>query len=113
LSGKLRNKRELQAELGLPAADVPVISVIHRLVAQKGLDVVIEAFDRMMAMGVQFILLGIGDPRLEKTFTELMRKYPEQVSVRIEFNENLHTGFIQEAIFFLCRPGLSRADWDR
>jgi len=28
--------------------------------------VVIEAFDRMMAMGVQFILLGIGDPRLEK-----------------------------------------------
>jgi len=66
LSGKLRNKRELQAELGLPAADVPVISVIHRLVAQKGLDVVIEAFDRMMAMGVQFILLGSAIPGWKK-----------------------------------------------
>lgn len=89
LSGKRKNKRELQTELGLPAIDVPVVSVIHRLASQKGLDVVIAVFDKMMEMGIQFVLLGIGDPQLEKIFRKLMQKYPAQVSARIEFNEQL------------------------
>jgi len=89
LSGKMRNKAELQAELGLPVKNVPVVGVVHRLVSQKGLDVVIESFEKMMEMGIQFVLLGIGDPYLENTFLDLMEKYPGQVSVRIEFNEKL------------------------
>ena len=89
LSGKIRNKNELQAELGLPVKDVPVVGVVHRLVSQKGLDLVIEAFEDMMAMGMQFILLGVGDPHLEDAFRRLMQKFPGQVSVKIEFNEVL------------------------
>jgi len=89
LSGKMRNKNELQAELGLPVKNVPVAGVVHRLVSQKGLDIVVEAFEKMMEMGIQFILLGVGDPYLEEIFLDLMEKYPEQVSVRIEFNEKL------------------------
>lgn len=88
-SGKTRNKKELQTELGLPVKDVPVVGVVHRLVAQKGLELVIETFEEMMALGVQFVLLGVGDPYLEDTFLKFMKEYPEQVSVRIEFNEEL------------------------
>ncbi|ANX02077.1 glycogen synthase GlgA [Thermoclostridium stercorarium] len=89
LSGKRRNKSLLQAELGLPVENVPVVGVVHRLVLQKGLDLVIKAFDKMMELGIQFILLGTGDPNLEKCFVSLMHKYPRQVAVRIEFNEEL------------------------
>lgn len=89
LSGKARNKKDLQSELGLPVKNVPIISVIHRLASQKGLNLVIDTFEETMDMGAQFVLLGVGDPYLEETFLELMKKYPEQVSVRIEFNEAL------------------------
>lgn len=89
LSGKMRNKKDLQAELGLPVKNVPIVSIVHRLVDQKGLNIIIDAFEEIMAMEVQLILLGVGDPRFEKTFSELMEKYPQQVSVRIEFNEEL------------------------
>ncbi len=89
LSGKARNKKDLQSELGLPVENVPVIGVIHRLASQKALDFVIDTFEETMAMGAQFVLLGVGDPYLEDAFLELMERYPEQVSVRIEFNEPL------------------------
>jgi starch synthase len=101
LCGKVKNKKALQAELGLPQKDVPLVAVIHRLVAQKGLDLVIEAFDDMMALDTQFVLLGLGDPYLENTFMEYMKKYPEQVSVRIEFNGELAHRIYAGADIFL------------
>lgn len=89
LNGKVMNKKALQAELGLPQRDVPLAVVVHRLVSQKGLDLVLEAFDDMMKLDVQFVLLGLGDPYLEDSFTALMHQYPDKVAVRIEFNEPL------------------------
>lgn len=89
LSGKADNKKALQAELGLPQRDVPLVAVVHRLVAQKGLNLVLEAFEDMMALDTQFVLLGLGDPYLEDAFTVFMKKYPDRVSVKIEFNEGL------------------------
>lgn len=89
LNGKALNKKALQAELGLPQRDVPLVVVVHRLVSQKGLNLVIEAFEKMMNLDVQFALLGLGDPYLEETFTGFMKKHPDKVAVRIEFNEEL------------------------
>lgn len=89
LDMKLENKKALQKELGLPQKNVPLIGVVHRLVEQKGLFMVCEAFKQMMALDVQFVLLGIGDPYYENAFLQFMEEYPKQVSVRIEFNEKL------------------------
>ena len=98
----MQNKKELQKELGLPVNNDPIIGVVHRLVSQKGLDLVVETFEEMMAMGIQFVLLGIGDPHLEDTFTRLMEKYPDRVSVRIEFNEVLaHKIYAGSDIFLM------------
>lgn len=101
LNGKANNKKALQAELGLPQKDAPLVAVVHRLVAQKGLNLVLEAFEDMMALDAQFVLLGLGDPYLEGAFTEMMNKYPDKVSVKIEFNEELSHRIYAGADMFL------------
>ncbi|NLY17737.1 MAG: glycogen synthase GlgA [Clostridiaceae bacterium] len=101
LSLKAENKKLLQKELGLPQRNVPLICVIHRLVEQKGLFMVCDTFRQMMMMDVQFVLLGLGDPFYENAFLKFMKEYPEQVSVRIEFNENLAHKIYAGSDFFL------------
>lgn len=88
LSGKEENKRRLQGELGLendPRA--PLVGMISRLAEQKGFDLVIPAFDRMMALGIQFVLLGTGDPRYEEFFRKAAERYQGRVAALITFSE--------------------------
>jgi starch synthase len=65
LSGKAACKAALQREAGLPVrADLPVFSVVSRLVRQKGLDVLVAALDRILSLDLQLVILGTGDPDL-------------------------------------------------
>ena len=86
--GKEENKRRIQIELSLEADPrAPVIGVISRLAEQKGFDLIIPAFERMMDFGVQFVLLGTGDTNYEDFFREAARHYPGQVAALITFSE--------------------------
>ncbi len=87
-SGKEENKERLRAELGLaqePAA--PLVGMISRLAAQKGFDLVMAAFDRMMALGIQFVLLGTGAPEYEEFFRAAASRYPGRAAALITFSE--------------------------
>ena len=65
-------RKALQEEFGLPLRDVPVISMVTRLVAAKGMDIVAEFMDRILdEMDVQFVLLGTGDQEYEDFFRGL------------------------------------------
>ncbi len=87
-SGKAINKAKLQGELGLsPEPDVPLVGMISRLVDQKGLDLVMAAFDRMMSLGIQFVILGTGNPTYERFFREAAGKYPGKAAALITFSE--------------------------
>ncbi len=89
ISGKAINKAKLQDELGLPKReDVPLIGMVTRLVSHKGLDLVKRVFEDMLQNGVQFAILGSGEPEFEGFFHEMSEKYPESVALR--------TGFIPE-----------------
>lgn len=102
LNMKAENKKALQKELGLPQENVPLVGVVHRLVEQKGLFMVCEAFKQMMDLNVQFVLLGIGDPYYEDAFLEFMKKYPDKVSTNIDFNEELaHRIYAGSDIFLM------------
>jgi len=112
LNGKAENKKALQKELGLPRRDVPLIGVVHRLAEQKGLTMVLQSIEDMMALDVQFVLLGTGDPYLEDAFTRYMELFPDRISVSIEFNEKLahriYAGadiFLMPSIFEPCGLG--------
>ena len=87
LSGKTAEKAALQMELGLPVdPDVPLIGAISRMAPQKGIDLLAEALDRILGLGVQVAILGSGDPGLE---TALAARAGGNLSVTIGFSEAL------------------------
>jgi len=88
LAGKAENKRHIQDELGLEAdSRAPLVGVISRLAEQKGFNLIIPAFERMMDLGIQFVLLGTGASRYENFFREATHNYPGQVAALITFSE--------------------------
>ncbi|MBG90030.1 MAG: glycogen synthase GlgA [Verrucomicrobiales bacterium] len=89
MKGKLANKHDLQEEMGLPQSDQPLFGVVSRLVDQKGADIIIGALMELITSGMQFVLLGSGDPELERAFNDLQKKYPRNMAVHIGFDLGL------------------------
>ncbi|GLI85716.1 glycogen synthase [Rossellomorea marisflavi] len=89
LNGKKINKEQLQERLDLEKRDVPVISIISRLTAQKGLDLIRAVLHEMLEEDVQFIVLGSGDWEYEQFFREAAAANPDKVRVQIGFDEAL------------------------
>lgn len=88
LRDKIENKLELQRIYNLPIReDVPMLSMVTRLVAMKGLDLVSHIFDELLQEDIQFVLLGTGDRVYEDMLRYFQDKYPEKVASRIYFNE--------------------------
>lgn len=90
ISGKARCKAALQSEVSLPAsAYTPMIGTVARLVEQKGFDLLAAALDGIVAMGVQVVILGTGDPIFEEEFRRAEKRWPAQVRVVIGFDDGL------------------------
>ena len=88
-NGKLICKRALQREFKLPEADVPLLGAIGRMTSQKGFDLIEKAIPKLMTVDAQYVVLGTGDPAYEDNFKTLEARYPNQVGVRIGFDEAL------------------------
>lgn len=90
LKGKAACKKDLQKLSGLPLdKKAPLIGLISRLADQKGFDLIRAAADALMALPIQFVLLGTGDPHYEAFFRELEQRYPEKVRAHIGFDAAL------------------------
>ena len=102
LSVKRQCKTSLRNNLGLPDEfDTPLIAMISRLTAQKGIDLVESIFDRLMERDVQIVLLGSGEARFEQFFRDAARRYPGRAAVRIGFDEPLAHRIEAGADYFL------------
>lgn len=101
LGAKKENKAELQREMGLPVKDVPVIGLVSRLVSQKGLDILGEAMEQILAEELHFIALGTGDSYFEDQFRNLAAKYPEKCAAQIGFNGVLAQRIYAGSDFFM------------
>ncbi|HHR85941.1 MAG TPA: glycogen synthase GlgA, partial [Candidatus Acetothermia bacterium] len=88
MRGKGENKRQLLLELGLDAEGrAPLVGMISRLAEQKGFDLIMASFERMLSFGIRFVLLGAGSPQIEDFFRSAAKRYPEQVAALITFSE--------------------------
>ena len=88
-SGKQVCKQALQREFQLPETSVPLLGVIARLTSQKGLDLVAAIIPQLMAMDLQLVILGAGEPDLEANFKALQADYPDRMGLYIGFDEGL------------------------
>jgi starch synthase len=91
LAGKAACKRALQAELGLDVgAERPLLGVVSRLVAQKGIDLVLDVVPELLATTrAALVVLGSGDPGLEEALVRLAARSPRRVAMRLGFDDGL------------------------
>ncbi len=101
VKGKLAAKLALQQQCKLVQdPSKPLIGVVSRLDYQKGLDMAVAAIERLKN-NAQFVILGTGDPRLEKAYQGLARKYPGSVSYSSRLDEELAHRIYAGADIFL------------
>lgn len=111
---KIKNKRALQAELGLPVNDkCMMIGLVSRLTDQKGLDLIAHVMDELCQDEIQFVVLGTGEERYENMFRHFDWKYNNKISANIYYSEGLShkiyascDAFLMPSLFEPC--GLSQ-----
>ncbi|MCS6957105.1 MAG: glycogen/starch synthase [Aquificaceae bacterium] len=101
--GKLGNKKHLKETFGLRTPDErPLVGMVSRLTAQKGLDIVNGIICEAVREGFDFVFLGSGEEKYQDMLIDFVRKYPENVRVRIEYNEELaHKIFAGSDMFLM------------
>jgi len=91
LTGKRACKQALLREMKLDQALArrPLIGLTARLDTQKGLDLLLAALDRLMALDVGLAVLGTGPESVQEALREAAGRYPGRVGLEIGFNEDL------------------------
>ena len=111
---KIKNKRALQADMGLEQNDkTMLIGIVSRLTDQKGFDLIAYMMDELCQDNVQIIVLGTGEERYENMFRHFAWKYNGKVSAQIYYSEELShriyaasDAFLMPSLFEPC--GLSQ-----
>ena len=111
---KIKNKRDLQRQLGLEENDRKMlIGIVSRLTDQKGMDLVAYVMDELCRDEIQLVVLGTGDEKFENMFRHFDWKYHGKVSANIYYSEELShriyascDAFLMPSLFEPC--GLSQ-----
>ncbi|OGW26580.1 MAG: hypothetical protein A3K09_01525, partial [Nitrospinae bacterium RIFCSPLOWO2_12_FULL_47_7] len=65
----------------------PILCMVARFSQQKGLDLIMEGIDRIMATGAAFIMLGAGDAGYQSFFANLSGQYKGRFVCKVGFDE--------------------------
>lgn len=111
---KIKNKRALQADLGLNVDDKKfMIGIVSRLTDQKGMDLINHVMEQICSEDVQLVVLGTGDAHYENMFRHYAWKYNDRVSAQIYYSEDMAhkvyascDAFLMPSLFEPC--GLSQ-----
>ena len=103
-AGKAACKLAFQREYALPEdADAPMIAVISRLAAHKGIDLIVRVLRHVLDTHpkAQFVVLGTGEGEYESYFYQLEKDYPDRVRSFILYNRALSKKIYAAADIFL------------
>lgn len=90
LRGKAICKAALQKELGLqPDPTVPIVAMVTRLDSQKGIDLLLDEWQKVLSRKLQLVILGSGTPAYEQVLTDLAQTSPGRVAVSRLFSDLL------------------------
>lgn len=79
----------------------PVLAMVTRLAHQKGVDIVVNALDALMAQDVRLVVLGDGDSMTESALAAVERKHERRVAAIFRFDDALAHRIYAGADFFL------------
>ena len=107
IDGKTECKRALLEKAGFDPKSLaePVVGMVSRLVDQKGLDIIEEAFESIIERRVRFVVLGTGVPKYEKFFSDAARRHPDLVAAFIEF-DNATAHLMEAGLDIFLMPSL-------
>lgn len=88
LSNKYKNKEAVQRLYGLDVReDVPLLAIVTRMVAMKGLDLLKHILDELLQEDIQLVVLGTGDEEYQDLFKYYDYYYSNKMAARIYFSE--------------------------
>lgn len=83
--GKAACKAALRKEFELEESDAPVLGMVTRLVAPKGIELVRHVADNLLNSGFQLVVLGSGDAEFEDFFRGLRQRHAGQMGLWVGF----------------------------
>ena len=83
------NRRAVAEHFGLDQDQGPIFCVVSRLTWQKGMDLLAEVADEIVARGGKLAVLGSGDADLESALRAAAARYPGRVGLSLGYNEPL------------------------
>jgi starch synthase len=91
LAGKARCKASLIKKLNLDPSltERPLMAMISRLDAQKGLDLLVQILDDVLELDIGLVVLGSGDEEIQEAIQRAADRHPGQVGLSIGFIEPL------------------------
>lgn len=99
--GKQKCRQALRERLSLPPAGGPVLSLVTRIVDQKGIDILIEALPDILSLGCQVVILGTGEDRYRKALKKIAAEHPGRMRCHFHFDEPLARLFYAGSDIFL------------
>lgn len=93
-TGKKLCKRDLLnlffgKETAKPLFDKPLLGIVSRLEEQKGFDIFTKIIGNLVEKGCIIVVLGEGEKRLEDEFKKIAEIYPDNVSVKIIYDNQI------------------------
>ena len=99
-AGKQKNKLRLTNECHIDSKR-PLIGIVSRIAGQKGFDILIKAFDEIMDIGFNLVLLGSGEENYYRKLKQYENLYPHRISINIKFDNKLAHRIYAASDFFL------------
>ena len=109
LSGKVKCKTELQKDLGLEVdKNRPLFGMVCRLSNGKGFVYLIPAMREALKGDIQFLVLGSGEPSIERDLGQLVAEHPRKAAYRGGYDDQTAHCIYAGCDFFLM-PSLFEA----
>ena len=87
-TGKAENKRALQQRFELDEEPQrPLLGFIGRLVDQKGIDILIDALDPLLARGLAVVIIGSGQRTYERQLRTIAERRPGRLGLLLGFDD--------------------------
>ena len=102
IEDKQENKLYLQEKLGLKIdKDIPLLAIVSRISKQKGLDLILSSFNKIIKLNCQLVLLGTGNKDHEQFFLNLSKENKSMMATLIGFDSILAHQIYAGADIFL------------